>query len=318
MTRFALTLVAAMIAVAGLLAVPKAGGQQQNPVLVAVGDISPDPFRPTLGGQDDNRTADLVGQLHPDRVVLLGDVQYEFGKLEAYRHSEGYFRSWGRPAIQTLTCPAAGNHEYWTSPGAAGFQAYFADRLRACASSGHPELGYYAYDLGTWRIYALSSDCRRTSPYTSPPCGQTSDQVRWLKADLQAHASRRCILAYWHHPRFGTYFGDDSLLDYIWRALNHVHADVVLNGHEHAYTRHTALTWDGHVASAAQGIREIIVGTGGRSLLPFNKPPREGTKVRDDQHYGVLKLTLRDGGWTSSFHRTDGTVTDSVSASCWA
>jgi hypothetical protein len=99
--------------------------------------------------------------------------------------------------------------------------------------------------------------------------------------------------------------------------LNHAHADLVLVAHEHTYARLTAMTWDGKVATRGKGIRQITVGTGGRSVKPFTKPPREGTRYRDDQHFGVLKVTLRDGSWASVFHHTDGVVADPSSASCW-
>ena len=32
-------------------------------------------------------------------------------------------------------------------------------------------------------------------------CGPGSPMEKWLKADLAAHP-HRCLLAYWHHPRF--------------------------------------------------------------------------------------------------------------------
>src|SRR5919201_2368020 len=121
-----------LLALAGLPDRPAAAQPPGDPVLVAAGDISPDPLRPWLGGQDDLATADLAESLTPDLVLPLGDNQYEFGKNEAFTHPEGYARSWGRQGIRDRSCPVAGNHEYWTTPGAAGFQSYFAARLRAC------------------------------------------------------------------------------------------------------------------------------------------------------------------------------------------
>jgi hypothetical protein len=38
-------------------------------------------------------------------------------------------------------------------------------------------------------------------------CSANSPQVTWLKADLQANP-RKCVLAYWHHPRWGNGPGD--------------------------------------------------------------------------------------------------------------
>jgi Calcineurin-like phosphoesterase len=298
------------------LAPGRAGAKATEKVLVAAGDISPDPFRPDLGGLNDLDTAALVESIAPDRVAPLGDNQYEHGRLEAYQHPEGYAGSWGRPAIYDLSCPVAGNHEYLHTPDAVGFQTYFAARLSACAApGGRPDLGYYAYNLGSWRVYALNSDCGRQ--LTSPSCARSSSQVRWLQADLAANP-HRCTLAYWHHPRWGqSAVPDDPAVQYLWRALNRAHADLVLVGHEHAYARLGAMTWDGKAAAHGSGIRQITVGTGGRSVKPFLSPPHQGTRYRNDQHFGVLKLTLRAGSWASSFHPTDGPAIDPAAASCW-
>ncbi len=314
--KILVSLVILMVFVLPALVPARAGAQETKKVLVAAGDISPDPFRPDLGGLDDLDTAALVESIGPDRVAPLGDNQYEYGRLEAYQHPEGYAGSWGRPAIYDRSCPVAGNHEYLNTPDAIGFQTYFAARLSACAApGGRPDLGYYAYDLGTWRVYALNSDCGRQP--TSPSCARNSPQVQWLQADLAANP-RRCTLAYWHHPRWGqSAVPDDPAVQYLWQALHQAHADLVLVGHEHAYARLGAMTLDGKAAAYGRGIRQITVGTGGRSLRPFLSPPHQGTRYRDDQHFGVLKLTLRAGRWASTFHPIDGPAIDPAAASCW-
>ena len=309
--------VALLLVFASLVtALGPAGAQPADPVVVAAGDISPDPFRPGLGGLDDLDTAALVEAISPDRVAPLGDNQYEYGRLKAFQHPEGYVASWGRQAIYDLSCPVAGNHEYLNTPGANGFHTFFGPRLSACAApGGRPDLGYYAYDLGTWRVYALNSDCGRRG--TSPSCASDSALVKWLQADLAANP-RPCTLAYWHHPRWAqSAFPDDPNVQYFWNALNQARADLVLVAHEHTYARLTSMTWDGKVAARGKGIRQITVGTGGRSIKPFTKPARVGTRDRDDQHFGVVKVTLRAGSWASAFHRTDGVVADPASASCW-
>ena len=267
-----------------------AAAQEGEHVLAAAGDISPDPFRPDLGGLNDLDTAALVESINPDRVAPLGDNQYEYGRLRAYQHPEGYAGSWGRPAIYDLSCPVAGNHEYLNTPGASGFQTYFAlrsppERLRGPGGPARPRL--LRLQPRAWRVYALNSDCGRRA--TSPSCARGSPQVRWLQADLAANA-RRCTLAYWHHPRWAqSAFPDDPAVQYLWRALNQAHADLVLVGHEHAYARLGAMTWDGKVAARGRGIRQVTVGTGGRSVKPFLSPPREGTRFRDDQHFGGVE-----------------------------
>jgi hypothetical protein len=63
-------------------------------------------------------------------------------------------------------------------------------------------------------------------------------------------------------------------------------------------------------------VRQFVVGTGGKSLRPF-ETPRPNSEVRDSQAHGVLKLTLRSGGFDWQFVQA-GTraVRDSGSGSC--
>ena len=76
---------------------------------------------------------------------------------------------------------------------------------------------------------------------------------------------------------------------------------------------------DGDVALVAdplRGVRQFTVGTGGRSYYSFGtiKPNSE---VRGANVYGVLKLTLRVGGYDWQFVPVAGaSFTDSGSGSC--
>ena len=66
--------------------------------------------------------------------------------------------------------------------------------------------GYYSYDLGTWHVVVLNSNCSAIGG-----CGSTSPQATWLRADLAANGAKD-VLAYWHHPRFssGTSHGSST------------------------------------------------------------------------------------------------------------
>jgi len=55
------------------------------------------------------------------------------------------------------------------------------------------------------------------------------------------------------------------------------------------------------VADPQRGVREFIVGTGGAEKgCPFGTPIAN-SEVRDNTSFGVLKLTLNDGGYTWEF-----------------
>jgi hypothetical protein len=117
------------------------------------------------------------------RRLLLGDNQYGSGTLAEYRTLYG--PTWGR--FKARTRPVPGNHEY-EIPRAAGYFAYFGRLARPKGRS------YYSFDLGGWHLVALNSSIDH---------GPGSAQERWLRADLVATA-KRCILAYWHFPRFSS------------------------------------------------------------------------------------------------------------------
>jgi calcineurin-like phosphoesterase family protein len=277
-----------------------------DPVIAAAGDIACDPVdtfynfgQGTATACRMKATSDLLVGRSWDAVLLLGDNQYLTGTLAAYRASFG--PTWGR--LGSLLRPAAGNHEYLT-PGAAGYYDYFG------AAAGDRTQGWYSYDLGTWHVVALNSNCGDIGG-----CGPGSAQLRWLEADLAAHP-RACTLAYWHHPRFSSgQHGDDATYDAFWRTLYAAGADLVLAGHDHDYERFAPQDPDGR-ADPAYGIREIVAGTGGRETRPF-ATIRSNSQLRNDQDLGVLKLRLRADGYDWEFlDAPGGTFTDSGSAGC--
>jgi acid phosphatase type 7 len=167
-----------------------------------------------------------------------------------------------------------GNHDYETA-GASGYFGYFG------AAAGDPLQGYYSYDLGGWHIISLNSMCEEMGG-----CGPDSPMVVWLKQDLAAHPVA-CTLAYFHHPLFssGSENGNDPKMKPSWDALYAAGAEVILNGHDHDYERFAPQTSEG-VADPAQGIKEFVVGTGGRSQRPFGVI-QPNSEVRSTGTYGV-------------------------------
>jgi len=256
-----------------------------DPVLVGAGDIA------VCGGSGDSQTAALLARI-PGTVFTAGDNAYPDGTLANYQ--DCYDPTWGIAFGRTR--PSLGNHEYATS-GAAGYFGYFGAR------GGPAGKGYYAYNLGTWRIYVLNSNCSKVGG-----CGATSPEVRWLKSDLAAHP-RRCILAYWHHPLFSSgYHGNNSAVRPFWDALYAARADVVVNGHDHDYERFARQAPGG--SRTTHGIIEFVVGTGGAERRPFSTI-RAHSVVRNATTFGVLKLTLHAGSFDWQFVPEEGqTFTD--------
>jgi hypothetical protein len=268
------------------------------PVIMAAGDIACAPASANYNGGKGYdtlcgmaRTADLMLRTDVDAVLALGDEQYNHGEYENFTRS--FAPTWGR--LGTLLHPVPGNHEYDRDPTAAWYFDYFDGVGAEDGAAGDRAIGgYYSFDVGTWHIVALNSNCNRVPG----GCGTGSPQETWLRADLAARAGD-CTLAYWHHPRFGS-AGSNQAVAPLWQALYDNGADVVLSGHHHLYERMSPQDPAG-VFDPRRGIREFIVGTGGKSLVGTNRrSPNDA--VLDDSALGVLELDLGRGGYHWRFH----------------
>ena len=262
-------------------------------ILVGAGDIAD--CRDLSGAE---ATARLLEQI-PGTVMAVGDLAYPDGSKENFKC---YEKTWGR--VKARTRPAAGNHEFH-AVGATPYFGYFG------AAAGDPKHGYYSYELGTWHIVVLNSECGDVGG-----CNAGSPQVKWLKNDLAAHPVA-CTLAYWHKPLFssGSAHGNDLEMKTFWQALYDANADVIIGGHDHNYERFAPQDPDGR-SDAARGIREFVVGTGGKNHRPIllAKPNSE---LRNADAFGVLKLSLRTGGYDWQFVPEAGkTFVDSGTSTC--
>lgn len=262
-------------------------------VLVGAGDIAD---CADLSGAE--ATAKLLDRI-PGTVMAVGDLAYPDGSKENFTC---YDRTWGR--VKARTRPAPGNHEFH-SAGAAYYFEYFGP------AAGDPADGYYSYSLGAWHVIVLNSECSEVGG-----CGIGSREEKWLRADLSAHPAS-CTLAYWHKPLFssGGKHGNDLEIMPLWQVLYDADADVVINGHDHDYERFAPQNPRGE-PDAGRGIREFVVGTGGKNLRPFG-PTKANSEVRSIEAFGVLKLTLRPTGYEWLFIPQEGKhFTDSGSATC--
>ncbi len=271
---------------------------KESYVVVAAGDVACDSTMPRTEHtcRDDETAALLEGA---DAVLMLGDGQYPDGRLERYRAA--YHRTWGR--YRAITYPVPGNHEYQT-PKAQGYFAYFGER------AGTPEQGYYAFRLGSWLLVALNSNCLAVGG-----CREGSRQYRWLR-ELLATQSAPCTLAFWHHPLFtaGRYTGFAEVRPW-WELLYRAGAELVLSGHDHNYQRYTPL--DPWGRRDPLGIRQFVVGTGGRSLYRLRPDPLGAREAATDRAFGVLRLELRSDGYAWQFLPVSGaSFSDSGSGRC--
>src|SRR4029077_19874754 len=257
---------------------------------------------------NDEATAALLDNI-PGTVFAVGDAAFPNGTPTNYTNC--YDPSWGRHKARTY--PVTGNHDYDSSATAAGYLGYFGTSYPS-AVAGNPSQGYYSYNLGAWHIIVLNSN----NAFVSTAAG--SPQETWLQSDLAAN-TQQCVLAMFHSPRFysvptGTQcFPANSVLPF-WNDLYNAHAELIINAHMQDYERFAPQTPLG-AADPTNGIREIIVGTGGGGLDSPNGQITANSEAQISGVYGVLKLTLGDGSYSWQFIPVAGqTGTDSGSGSC--
>ena len=194
-------------------------------VIVAAGDIACDPAASTFNGSSPEqlsaprhgRTAGRSGGgpparrpsvrgWHPGQFPISYDPSWGRSRRRRIRRREPRVPRRGRPGVLRLL----------------GLER---------STYGRSWSGYYSYDIGSWHLIALNSNC---SPVK---CVEGTLQNNFLEQDL-ANTTKPCILAYWHHPLFNS--GSTGVLagpKAFWDDLYPAGADIVLNGHIHNYQR---------------------------------------------------------------------------------
>jgi hypothetical protein len=237
-------------------------------------------------------------------VLALGSNQYCCGSLASYQ--AGYEPAWG--ALKPITHPAPGTREYLTSQ-AAGYFDYFNGAGAQDGPAGPRGAGYYSFDLGSWHLIALNTNCSRVS------CASGSAQERWLRADLAAHPTS-CTLAFTHSPRFSSGKPKGSIsIKPLWQALYDAGADAVVSAYARDYERFAPQAPSGRLDSLF-GLRQFVAGTGGYGLGAFGTPNRH-SEVRENGAFGVLELTLHPTTYDWRFiPEASSTFTESGSSPC--
>lgn len=224
-----------------------------------------------------NETPNSIG-------VTFGDNSNDDGSEEAY----GCFdrSSWGK--LMSRLFPTPGNHDYDVDKILPFYYLYFPN-------AGPPGLGYYAYDFGGWRVYALNSEL------VSPSLRQ--QQLAWLEGELQTHAKTKCTFAYFHRPPFSSgRFASPAWTMRIFRRLYRYGVDLVATGHEHFFAALPPLNPRG-IVDDRYGVPLLIAGTGGAVFFERPRTLRYGDngELVVSRTLGILKLTLKPAGYEWAF-----------------
>src|SRR5919199_2010720 len=320
-----------------LIAVP-VFGQTVTATLVGAGDIA------RCDAGYDEQTAQLIGNTlaslsNPAQVITLGDNACSSGTraqfancFDNYNLSDGSIYDSSRPAwwgqYKNQTMPSLGNHEYLNSTDPSLQSNPYFDYFSATNGFKPPAApvpntqddpgltkgkGYYSYDLGSWHIVVLNSNCDYVS------CDTNSAQANWLSQDLASHPAQ-CTLAYMHHPLYATGTGGlEPRVKPLWQILYNNGADVILNGHDHRYERLARIDPNDN-PDPNYGIGPLIAGTGGDPGSGTTATNEPNSEVKIFGTAGILRMDLSSTSYTWRFIAVDGTangtVMDQGSESC--
>ena len=280
-----------------------------DPVFVGAGDIA------SCDVTEDTATGNLIDGIQ-GTVFTTGDNVYDFGTAAEFASCYAT-TPWGSPSVKARTRPVAGNHD-WGTGGPETLADYFA-YFGASATDGDGQ-SYYSYDIAgsNWHVVNLDTECQ----LVPGGCADGSPQETWLETDLAANSGKN-VIAVWHKPRYSSGATDYQALQPLWDALYAAGVDILLDGHDHIYERTApmksgAALADPPVADPTYGIRQFTVGTGGEAHHGLGAALPTSV-VRNDQTFGILKLTLHATTYDWVFLPIAGsTFTDSGSGSVHA
>ncbi len=247
--------------------------EEKPHVLVAVGDIACSQAQKKSASSDEcqeARVADLIRSINPEQIILLGDIQYNSGD----EFVETFQPLWSD--LIEKSYPVLGNHEY-ESPNAEGFFDFF----------GYiPEQGYYSFDAGEARVFALNTNCYDID---------CDEEAFWFQTTVAAF-NGDCAIAVGHHPRYSSgAHGDTPEIEELYSVMIENKVDLYISGHDHHYEYIDA------------PVPQIVAGTGGRSLRGSANGIAE---------YGVVKIVIYDDYITTEFVSVDGQVLDTNQIIC--
>jgi len=205
---------------------------------------------------------------------------------------------WGE--FKNRTYFAIGNGDYLGGRGIDGVHAYLGDRTIPQGQLGR------SFDKGNWHIILLNTaDWEQTSTQMQDANGPMN---LWLAADLVNVPASKCIMVIsWERRIYTTDAGGLGLQFNTKQAaslLYQAHGDLFVSAKDAIYARFPKTNNNG--VAAADGFRQFIVGTGGRSLhaaiAPAGSPveKQQGSNTPGSSN-GVIKFKLNDNSYEWEF-----------------
>lgn len=233
--------------------------------------------------------------------------------------SSTFGNTWGK--FKGRTYYSLGNGDFDGGRGPSGVYAYFGDR------TGSAGKGWFSFNKGAWHIVVLNtSDWEHGKAATfgthfdgtcNPPTGcmvlDPSEQVDWLTQDLSTarQGGIKCIAVLsWERRVYTSGVGNvepQANMRPMASIMMANKVDLIISAKDKVYSRFAQMDLV-NMKADPNGVRQFIVGTGGRSpdQAPQGNPPlREVGFALPEGSWGVLKLTLGDGNYGWEFVNTN-------------
>jgi len=242
-----------------------------------------------LAGGHEAGVSNLVNSWEPDFIITVGDNNYPDGASETidanigqYYHDyiHPYIGEFGEGSDINRFFPTLGNHDLNTNQA----QAYF-DYFELPGNER-----YYDFVWGPVHFFALNSDSREVDGV-----GRSSEQAKWLQAQLEASTASWKIV-YMHHPPFASTSSEP--VDWIRWPFQEWGADIVFSGHDHFYER-----------LEVDGFPYIVNGLGGGAIYAFGET-HPGSQVRYNNDYGALFVEVSESNLTVVFEAITNEIID--------
>jgi hypothetical protein len=261
-------------------------------------------------------TAAIVkGILDADTAAIAFTVGNNLADPTAGSTFESCFDpKWG--SFKSRTRVALGNGDYDGGRGPSAVYGYFGDR------AGPAGKGWYSFDKGSWHIVVLNtSTWERGSDATfgiTPQLTRVpSEQVDWLTADLAANTKPCVAVISWERRVYrssSNTVGRNSNMLPMGNIMFANGVDLLISAKDKLYARFAPMILETGTPDPA-GVRQFIVGTGGRTLdapIAGALPAGQEAEIRS---WGVLKLTLGENNYSWEFlNSTPGGPTDKSDA----
>lgn len=222
--------------------------------------------------------------------------------------------TWGQ--FKDRTYYAIGNGDFMGGRGPTDVYGYLGNR------TGPTDKGWFSFEKGNWKIIFLNtSDWQWGAEATFGTNTGVSEQLSWLTDQLVSN-TKPCVAVFsWERRVYTSSTGALGRQQNMLRMTSVMHqygVDFLVSAKDKLYARFAPMNPTDGTPDPTNGLRQFIVGTGGRSPdgVPTGVPSLREAQI--DHQWGVLKLTLKDNSYDWQFinTQTTGGPTDSGTASC--